>query len=130
MLTAGLTFIITCGTLTVVGQVQWDVAAQLARQADARTTEQLQLAREPPSNPPDVAAAFVDLLAEGGATAAQEGCMLFGGSAAVEFAADHDAPNCLTAMIRLQSDVGDPATYANDLSVPETAWSVMAPLRL
>lgn len=123
MLTTGLTLIVACGTLTVLGEVQQDSAAQAQRQADARTTEQLQLARELPSNPPDVAAAFVDLLAEGGSTAAQEGCLLFDASAAVEFAANYHAPNCITAMTQLQSQVGDPAMYANDLSVPETAWA-------
>lgn len=127
MFTAGLTLILGCGGLTVLGKLQQNAAVQAARQTDAYTAEQLQLARELPSNPPDVAGAFVDFLAEGGSQAAQESCMMFDDSAALEFAADHHAPNCVTAMIKLQSEVSDPAAYANDLSVPETAWTAAGP---
>ena len=49
--------------------------------------------------------------------------MLFSSSAAAQFAAAQHAPNCITAMDQLHGQVTDPATYANDLTVPDTAWT-------
>jgi hypothetical protein len=44
---------------------------------------------------------------------------------ASEFAAAHHVLTCVAAMIELQAQVSDPTTYANDLSVPETAWATV-----
>ena len=85
--------------------------------------EHLQLARELPGNPPDVAGAFVDLLAEGGPVAAQEGCLLFDSAAAAQFAAAQHTSTCIAAMDNLHHQVSDPADYANNLTVPDTAWT-------
>ena len=125
MFAAGLAAVVGCGTPIVLNDLHQNAVEQAAQQADARSTEQLQLARELPPNPPDVAGAFVDLLAEGGTVAAQEGCMLFDASAASEFAADHHRPTCIAAMTELQAQVSDPSTYTDDLSVPPTAWTAM-----
>jgi hypothetical protein len=123
MFATGLALAIGCVTPITIDAVQQDAAAQAQRQADSQSADQLQLARELPANPPDVASAFVDLLAEGGAVAAQEGCMLFASTAATEFAAAQHAPTCVTAMMQLHALVSDPASYANNLSVPDTAWT-------
>jgi hypothetical protein len=123
MVATGLALIIGCVTPLGIDAAQQNARAQAQRHADDETAEQLQLARELPANPPDVAGAFVDLLAEGGPFAAQQGCLLFDSSAAAQFAAAHNASTCMTAMGQLHGLVTDPATYANNLTVPDTAWS-------
>lgn len=123
MFAAGLALVIGCMTPIVVDSVAQGAAEQAQRRADNQQAERLQLARELPANPPDVAGAFVDLLAEGGPVAAQQGCLLFSATAAAQFAAAHDAPTCLAAMSHLHGLVTDPATYANSLTVPDTAWT-------
>lgn len=123
MFAAGLAAVIGCATPLVIGTVEQGTAAQAQRRADNRQAEQLQLARELPANPPDVAGSFVDLLAEGGPVAAQESCLLFDSMAAAQFAAAQHAATCIAAMGQLRGLVSDPARYANDLTVPETAWT-------
>lgn len=123
MFAAGLALAIGCATPIAINSVHQDQAAQVQRQADDQSAQQLQLARELPADPPDVAGAFVDLLAEGGANAAQEGCILFSATAAAQFAAVYRAQNCVAAMQHLHDLVTDPGAYANDLSVPDTAWT-------
>lgn len=123
MFAAGLAMAIGCATPIVIDAVHQSQAEQAQRQADDQSADQLQLARELPANPPNVAGAFVDLLAEGGPFAAQEGCMLFTDKAAAQFAAAHQAPTCIVAMQQLHGLVADPAAYANNLSVPDTAWT-------
>lgn len=121
--TTGLALVIGCATPIAIDTVQQGAAEQAQRQADDQQAEGLQLARELPANPPDVAGAFVDLLAEGGPDAAQEGCMLFDSTAAAQFAAAQHAPTCIAAMNHLRGLVTDPAAYANNLTVPDTAWA-------
>jgi hypothetical protein len=109
----------------VIDGVHEGQAEQAQHQADDQLTEQLQLARELPADPPDVAGAFVELLAEGGANASQEGCLLFSSTAAAQFAAVNHAPSCVAAMQHLHGLVTDPGVYVNDLSVPDTTWTQM-----
>jgi hypothetical protein len=123
MFATGLAVVIGCATPTVIDAAHQGTAAQAQRQADDQSREQLQLARELPANPPDIAGAFVDLLAQGGPFAAQQGCLLFSSSAAAQFAAAHHAPTCLAAMTQLHGLVTDPVAYANNLTVPDTAWT-------
>lgn len=120
---AGLTLLIGCATPTVVGDIGHAAAVQAERDADARAADQLTLARELPATPPDVAAAFVTLLAEDGTDAAREGCLLFSDLAAVQFAITHHAVTCIAAMTALHGQVSDPSTYVDDLTVPTTAWT-------
>jgi hypothetical protein len=123
MFAAGMAMIVGCATPLVIDSVQQGAAAQAQRQVDSHSADELQLARELPGTPPDVVAAFVDLLAEGGSVAAQETCLMFSTQAATRFAADHHALNCVAAVQQLQAQVTDPDTYANQLSVPDTAWT-------
>jgi hypothetical protein len=123
MFAAGMALVIGCATPMTIDALQQDTAAQAQQQADAHSADQLQLARELPSTPPDVAAAFVDLLAEGGLFAAREGCLMFSDTAAAQFAATHHTPSCVAAMQQLHGQVTDPAAYANNLSVPEAVWT-------
>lgn len=120
---AGLALLIGCATPTVINDVHHAAAVQAAQEADARTADQLTLAHELPATPPDVAAAFVNLLAEGGTDAATEGCLLFSDQAAAQFAIAHHATTCADAMTTLHRQVTDPETYADDLTVPATAWT-------
>lgn len=119
----GLALLVGCATPTVITDVHHAAAAQAAQQANARAADQLTLAHELPATPPDVAAAFVNLLAEGGADATSEGCLLFAGQAAAQFAIAHHAATCVDAMTVLHRQVTDPDTYADDLTVPATAWT-------
>lgn len=119
----GLAVVIGCATPIVIDVATQGVAAQAQRQADDQSREQLQLARELPANPPDVASAFVDLLAQGGPFAVQQACLLFSSSAAAQFATAQHTANCIAAMTQLHGQVSDPATYANNLTVPDTAWA-------
>lgn len=123
MFATGWALIICCATPLVIDAAQQNTAAQAQRHADDQSREQLQLARELPANPPDVAGAFVDLLAEGGPFAAQQGCLLFSSSAAAQFADAQHASTCIAAMDQLHRLVSDPAAYANNLTVPDTAWT-------
>lgn len=123
MFAAGLALVIGCATPIMVDAAAQDAAAQSQRRADDQSREQLQLARELPASPPDVAGAFVDLLAEGGPFAAQQGCLLFDGTAAAQFATTQHAPTCIAAMTQLHDLVTDPAAYANNLTVPDTTWT-------
>jgi hypothetical protein len=123
MFAAGLALVIGCATPIVIDAAAQGTAVQAQRRADDQSREQLQLARELPANPPDVAGAFVDLLAQGGPFAAQQGCLLFDNTAAAQFAAAQHAPTCIAAMTQLHALVSDPATYANNLTVPSTAWT-------
>ena len=123
MFAAGMALAIGCATPITISTLRQDQAAQAQRRADDQSSEQLQLARELPADPPDVAGAFVELLAEGGPTAAQEGCLLFSRTAAAQFAAVNHAPSCIAAMQHLHGLVADPGAYVNDLSVPDTAWT-------
>lgn len=120
---AGMALLVGCATPTAINDLHQAAAEQAQQEADMRSIDQLTLAHELPGTPPDVAATFVELLAEGGPEAADEGCLLFSQRAAGQFAAANHAPNCAAAMRRLQEQVRDPATYANDLVVPATAWS-------
>lgn len=122
MFSVGLALVIGCGSMTAIRGVEHDQAAQAARHADDEAADQLQLARELPGSPPDVVAAFVDLLAEGGPVAGHEACMLFTSQAADQFSAANHAPTCGAAMQDLHSLISDPGTYVNDLSVPATVW--------
>ncbi|HEX3783293.1 MAG TPA: hypothetical protein VHX38_26810 [Pseudonocardiaceae bacterium] len=106
-----------------IDAIHQDTAAQARQQADAQLADQLQLASELPRTPPDVAAAFVDLLAEGGLFAAQESCLMFTSTAAAQFATAQHTTGCDAAMQQLHGLVADPAAYANNLSVPDTAWT-------
>ena len=126
MFAAGLAVVIGCATPIVIDVTAQGAAAQAQRQTDDQSREQLQLARELPANPPDVAGAFVDLLAEGGPFAAQQGCLLFNNTAAAQFAAAQHAPTCIAAMTQLHDLVNDPAAYANNFTVPDTAWTQLA----
>jgi hypothetical protein len=123
MFAAGLAVVIGCATPTVIDAAAQGAAAQARSQADDQSREQLQLARELPANPPDVAGAFVDLLAEGGPFAAYQGCLLFDNAAAAQFAAAQHATDCIAAMTDLHRLVSDPAAYINDLTVPDAAWT-------
>jgi hypothetical protein len=125
MFAAGLAVVIGCATPISIDAARQSAAAQAQRQADDQQADELQRAKELPANPPDVAGAFVDLLAEGGPFAAQDGCALFDNTAAAQFAAARHASSCIAAMTQLQGLVTDPATYANDLTVPYTAWAVI-----
>jgi hypothetical protein len=123
MFAAGLALAIGCATPITVDVVRHNQAVQAQRRADDESAEQLQLARELPADPPDVVGAFVELLAEGGATAAQEGCLLFSATAAAQFAAVNHAPSCIAAMQHLHGLVTDPTAYVHDLDVPDAAWT-------
>jgi hypothetical protein len=123
MFAAGLAVVIGCTTPMVIDVAAQGSVAQAQRRTDDQSREQLQLARELPTNPPDVAGAFVDLLAEGGPFAAQQGCLLFNSTAAAQFAAAQHAATCIAAMTQLHALVNDPAAYANNLAVPDTAWT-------
>jgi hypothetical protein len=123
MFAVGVALVIGCGATTMISTVRQDAVEQAQRRADDQSADQLQLARELPANPPDAVSTFVDLLGEGGPFAAQEGCMLFTGEAASQFAADHRASSCIVAMQQLHGLVNDPAAYVNDLTIPETAWT-------
>jgi hypothetical protein len=123
MFAAGMAMVLGCGTPITIDAIQHDATAQTQQHADAQSADQLQLARELPSTPPDVVAAFVDLLAEGGLFAAQESCLMFTTTAAAQFATVHHAPSCIAAMQQLHGQVANPAAYANTLSVPDTAWT-------
>jgi hypothetical protein len=117
-----MAFLLGCGTPIAVEDIHQAAADRAQQQAAARSADQLTLAHELPGTPPDVVAAWVTLLAEGGPIAAQEGCLLFSAPAAAQFAAAHDAPSCMAAMLRLQAQVNDPSTYSSGLTVPQTAW--------
>jgi hypothetical protein len=123
MFATGLALVIGCATLIVTDTAAQGTAEQAQRRADDQSREQLQLARELPGNPPDVAGAFVDLLAQGGPFAAQQACLLFSSKATTQFAAAQHAPSCIAAMDQLHGLVTDPADYANNLTVPDTAWT-------
>jgi hypothetical protein len=123
MFATGLALVIGCATPIAIDAAQQGAAAQAQRETDDQSWEQLQLARELPTNPPDVAGAFVDLVSEGGPFAAQQGCLLFNSAAAVQFAAAQHAATCVAAMTHLHALVRDPPAYTNDLTVPRTAWT-------
>lgn len=122
LLAAGMAFLLGCGAPIVLGDLHQAAIDRAQQHADAASADQLTLAHELPGTPPDVVAALVNLLGEGGPTAAQAGCLLFTGQAAVQFAAAQDAPTCQAAMLRLQTQVTDPSTYISGLTVPPTAW--------
>lgn len=122
LLMVGVALVIGCGTPLVVQGVDQAAAAQAQQQADAQQTDQLWLSHALPGTPPDVAAAFVTVLGEGGHTAAEDGCGLFDQHAAAQFSAAHHAPDCVAAMLSLQEQVTDPSTYVNGLSVPDNVW--------
>lgn len=123
MFAVGVALVVGCGTMVMISAVQQDAAERAQRQADDQSADQLQLARELPANPPDAVSTFVDLLGEGGPFAAQEGCMLFTSEAASQFAVDHRAPSCIVAMKRLHDLVTDPASYVNNLTIPDATWT-------
>jgi hypothetical protein len=120
---AGMALLVGCATPTAINDLHQAAAERTQQEADMRSIDQLTLAHELPGTPPDVAATFVELLAEGGPDAADEGCLLFSEQAASQLAAANHAPNCPVAMRLLQEQVTDSATYANDVTVPATAWS-------
>lgn len=122
LLTAGLAFLLGCGAPIMLAD--WHQAAldRTQQQADAASADQLALAHELPGTPPDVVAAWANLLGEGGPYAAQAGCLLFNQQAAAQFAAAQHTPTCAAAMLRLQTQVTDPSTYISGLTVPATAW--------
>lgn len=122
LLAAGLAFLLGCGVPIMVGDLHQSALDRAQQQADAASADQLTLAHELPGTPPDVVAAWVNLLGEGGPYAAQAGCLLFTDQAAAQFAATQHAPTCLAAMLRLQAQVTDPSTYISGLTVPPTAW--------
>ncbi|HEX5407449.1 MAG TPA: hypothetical protein VFX16_34680 [Pseudonocardiaceae bacterium] len=120
---AGVALLIACGTPTAVNDLHQAAAVQAQQRVSARSADQLTLAHELPGTPPDVAATFVHLLAEGGQVAIDEGCLLFTMQAADEFAAANGQPTCVAAMRQLEHQVINPETYANDVTVPTTAWA-------
>lgn len=119
---AGLALLVGCATPVAIQDIDKAGAEQAQQQAAIVSANQLAAARELPGTPPEVAVAFVTLLAEGGLTAAQDGCLLFSPQAGAQFAADHKASSCAAAMLRLRAQVTDPGTYATGLTVPDTAW--------
>lgn len=122
LLLAGLAFLVGCGTPIMLADAHQAALDRAQQQADAASADQLTLAHELPATPPDVVAALVNLVGEGGPYAAQAGCLLFNQQAAAQFAAAQRAPTCLAAMLRLQAQVTDPSTYISGLTVPTTAW--------
>jgi hypothetical protein len=120
---AGAALLIACGTPTVVDDVHQATAEQAQQQAAAQSADQLTLAHELPGTPPDVAATFVQLLADHSQVAIEDGCLLFTAEAASEFAAANGQPTCMAAMRQLEDQVTDPDTYANDVTVPAAAWA-------
>lgn len=123
LFTAGITLVVGCGTPTAVGDLHQAVAEHTQQQTAARSADQLTLAHELPGTPPDVAATLVHLLAEGGPVAAEESCLLFTTQAARQLASANRQPTCVAAMHQLEQQVSDPDTYANDVTVPTTAWT-------
>lgn len=119
----GMTLLLGCAVPTVLTDLHHATAARAQQDADTRSADRLTLARELPATPPDVVSALVDLVAEGGATAAEDGCLLFDTPAAVQFAIAYRVRTCQEAMNLLHDQVTDPGTYADDLTVPATAWA-------
>jgi hypothetical protein len=120
---AGLVLVVGCGTPTLLRDVHQADVRQAQQEAAARSADQLTLAHELPDTPPDVEATLVHLVADGSPTGAAEACLLFTAAAAQQFAVTNGQHTCLAAMRQLHNQVSDPDTYANDLTVPASAWT-------
>jgi hypothetical protein len=123
LITPGLVLVVACGLPTAAGYIQTAEQNQAAHAADVRTEEQLQLARELPASPPDVAVALTEFIGEGGQNADVVACLMFSPAAAGQFAATTGTLSCPTAIEALHTQVTDTGTYINAVTVPPDAWS-------
>jgi hypothetical protein len=123
LFTPGVVLVLGCGIPTLVGDVQVAQQQQAAHAADVRTEEQLQLARELPASPPEVAVALTEFIGEGGPNADTLACLLFSPTAAGQLVATTSVSRCPTAIEALHAEVTDRGTYINSVTVPAGAWS-------
>jgi hypothetical protein len=123
LIAPGLILVVGCGVPTTAGYIHVAEQHQTAHAADMRTDEHLQLARELPANPPDVAVALVEFIGEGGQNADALACLMFSASAADQLAATVGVTSCSTAIEALHDDVSDQSTYINSAIVPPGTWS-------
>jgi hypothetical protein len=123
LITPGVVLVLACGIPTVTADIQAADLRQAAHAADVRTEEQLQLARELPANPPDVAVALVQFIGMGGPDADMFACLLFSPAASAELATATHASNCPAAIETLHSHVVDHGTYINAVTMPADTWS-------
>jgi hypothetical protein len=123
LITPGVVLVVGCGVPTTVGYIQSAEENQAAHTADVRGAEHLQLARELPANPPDVAVALTEFIGDGGPSADGFACLMFSPTAADELAAALDTASCPAAIQALHNQVSDPGTYINAVTIPPDIWS-------
>lgn len=123
LITPGVVLVVGCGIPTAAGYIQVSDQNRVAHAADVRGAEQLQLARELPASPPDVAVALTEFIGEGGPNPDVVACVLFSTTAAGQLAASLDAANCPTAIQAMHDQVADRGTYINGVTIPADTWS-------
>jgi hypothetical protein len=119
----GVALVVGCGVPTAVGYIHVAEQTQAAHTADMRSAEQLQLARQLPENPPDVAVALTEFIGEGGPNADAFACLMFSPTAADQLATTVDAASCPAAIQTLHDQVSDRSTYINAVTIPPDTWS-------
>jgi hypothetical protein len=123
LIAPGVVLVVGCGIPTTVGYIQVADQAQAAHAADVRSAEQLQLARQLPASPPDVAVALTEFIGEGGPNPDAVACLLFSTAAAGQLAATMDAASCPAAIQSLHDQVSDRGTYINGVIIPADTWT-------
>jgi hypothetical protein len=123
LVTPGVVLVLACGIPTLTADIRAADLSEAAHAADVRIEEQLQLARELPANPPDVAVALVQFIGDGGPDADTFACLLFSPAATTQLATETHATSCPAAIEDLHSRVADRGTYVNAMTVPADTWS-------
>jgi len=122
-ISTGAVLVMGCGIPTAAGYIQ-AAEQQAAHTADVLSTEQLQPARELPTNPPDVAVALTEFIGEDGPNSVAQARLMFSPTAAVQLTtAVWGTTDCPAAIQALHDQMLDPSTYINAVTIPPNTWS-------